>query len=262
MDSNRPRPLVGIITGLIHLPGHSVPAHGAGDRYIGAVRHGAGADPLLVPALGDDLDARGMAERLDGLFLPGGRANVEPHHFDGAPFPEDEVRDPLRDNTVLPLIRACVDLGVPMFGVCRGIQEMNVALGGTLHYRVHLIDGKMDHRMPKEGDIEYKFGLRHSVSLDPDGTFATLVDGSDFMVNSAHGQGIDRLADGFAVEALAPDGIVEAVRIEGAKALSFAVQWHAEWRYDEHELAVALFRAFGDAARERAAARRGRLRVP
>ena len=251
------RPMVGIATGLIHNPVHSVPAHGIGDRYIQAIRFGAEADPFLIPVLGEGHDAMGLAARLDGLFLPGGRPNIEPHHYGGPPFPEDEFRDPDRDATTLPLIRACLELGVPIFGVCRGLQEINVALGGSLHYRVHLVDGKFDHRMPKDDDIEVKFGLRHMVSLNRGGMLATMVDETDVKVNSAHGQGIDRLAEGLAVEALAPDGIIEAIRVVGAKTFAIGVQWHAEWRYDEHDLANALFRKFGDAARER---RSGRLK--
>ncbi len=249
------RPLICISTGIINLPQHSIPAHGAGERYIGAVRHGADGDPVMVPALGDACEVASLASRIDGLFLPGGRANIEPHHYDGPPFPDDEVRDPARDATVLPLIRECVRIGVPVFGVCRGIQELNVALGGSLHYRVHLVEDKMDHRMPKHDDVEVKFGLRHPVSLAPGGEFEKLVEKSEYMVNSAHGQGIDRLADGLEVEALAPDGIIEAVRVADAKRFAVAVQWHAEWRYDEHDLSLALFRAFGDAAREHARAR-------
>jgi putative glutamine amidotransferase len=219
------------------------------------VRFGAGADPFLIPVLGEGHDARSLASRLDGLFLPGGRPNIEPHLYDGPPFPDDEFRDPARDATTLPMIRACLELGVPIFAVCRGLQEINVALGGSLHYRIHLVDGKMDHRMPKEGDMEAKFGLKHLISLDPDGMLASLVDETEVKVNSAHGQGIDRLADGLAVEALAPDGIIEAVRVENAKTFTVGVQWHAEWRFDEHDLALALFKSFGDAARERRSAR-------
>lgn len=254
-DGSLSRPLVGISTGLIANPFHNVPAHGIGDRYIQAVRSGAGADPFLIPVLGTGHDADSLAARLDGLFLPGGRPNIEPHYYGGPPFPEDEIRDPDRDATTIPLIRACLEQGVPIFGVCRGLQEINVALGGSLHYRVHLVDGKMDHRMPKDGDIEFKFSLRHMVSLEPGGLLATLVDGTEVKVNSAHGQGIDRLAEGLAVEALAPDGLIEAIRVTGADSFAIGVQWHAEWRYEEHELAEALFRRFGDAARERRADR-------
>lgn len=255
------RPVVGIPVGLIHQPGHSIPTHGIGDRYIRAVRDGSNADPLLVPALGDDFDFDVLASRLDGLFLTGGRPNIEPHHYGGPPFPEDEPRDPPRDATVLPLIRACVDRGVPVFGVCRGLQEMNVALGGTLHYRVHLVSGKFDHRMPREGDIDRRFGKLHPVSLAPEGLFARLIGDSAIEVNTAHAQGIDRLADGLEVEATAPDGLIEGIRLGGTDTFAVGVQWHAEHRYREHALSNALFRAFGEAARAHARARGPRASV-
>ena len=232
-----------------------MPHHSTGDRYVMAIARCSGADPMVIPALGADHDTGSLAQRLDGLFLTGGRANIEPHHYDGPPFPDDEPRDPARDATVLPLIRACVDLGVPIFAVCRGIQEINVALGGSLHYRVHQIDGMMDHRMPRNGDSDHKFRPRHTVSLAPGGALETLTGPGEVMVNSAHGQGIDRLADGLEVEALAPDGLIEAVRVREARNFAVGVQWHAEWRYDEHHLATALFEAFGGAARDRAARR-------
>ena len=255
------RPLVGIPTSIIKHSQHSIVTHGVSQRYIEAVRHGSGADPLLVPALGDALDIAALAGRLDGLFLTGGRANVEPHHYGGPPFPHDEPRDPPRDATALPLIRACVARRVPVFGVCRGLQELNVALGGSLHYRVHLVDGKLDHRMPRDGDVDHKFGLRHVVRLTEGGLFADLVGVEEVMVNSAHGQGIDRLAPGLAVEATAPDGIVEGVRIAAAGTFVVAVQWHAEHRYGEHALSLALFRAFGAAAGEHARARTTRIQA-
>ena len=249
------RPVVGIPTGLILQPGHSIPTHGIGERYIRAVRDGSDADPLLVPALADDFDFDVLAGRLDGLFLTGGRANIEPHHYGGPPFPDDEYRDPPRDNTVLPLIRACVGRGVPVFGVCRGLQEMNVALGGSLHYRVHKVPGMLDHRMPRDGGIDERFGKLHEVALAPGGLFARLIGGRTIAVNTAHGQGIDRLARGLEVEATAPDGLIEGFRLGGTDSFAVGVQWHAEHRYREHALSAALFRAFGDAARTHARAR-------
>lgn len=253
------KPLIGVSASTLMLPQHSVPHHSSGEKYLRAVAGGAGGVPMLIAAIPEAYEVDELAQRLDGLFLTGGRANIEPHHYGGAPFPPDEVRDSARDNVMLPLIRACVRAGVPIFGVCRGIQEINVALGGTLHYRVHEVAGMMDHRMPREGEIEVKFGLRHSIALAPDGMLADLVRRTDLRVNSAHGQGLDRLGDGLVVEALAPDGLVEAVRLDEAKAFCVGVQWHAEWRYNEHELSNALFAAFGAAASERAAERTTRL---
>ncbi len=231
--------------------------HGVGDRYTQAVREGAECEPLLVPALGGAIDHEGLADLLDGLFLTGGRANVEPHHYEGPPFPEDEHRDPARDGTVLPLIRACIARGAPVFGVCRGLQEINVALGGSLHYRVHLVEGKLDHRMPREGDIDTRFGLAHAVALTPGGVFCRLIGDDAIRVNSAHGQGIDRLAPGLAVEAVAPDGLIEGIRLDREGVFAVGVQWHAEHRWREHRLSNALFEEFGRAARRRAAARTG-----
>ncbi|MGE0745102.1 MAG: gamma-glutamyl-gamma-aminobutyrate hydrolase family protein [Rhodospirillales bacterium] len=255
MANDKSRPLIGVSTSLGHHPERTIPHHSAGEKYLQAVACGAGGTPLLIPGLPDCIDVDHMASLLDGLFLTGGRANVEPHHYAGPAFPEDEIIDPGRDNVVLPLIRSCVRQGVPVFGVCRGLQEINVALGGSLHYRVHLVPGKLDHRMPQEGDIEYKFGLRHAVTLAPDGMLADMLGAADCRVNSAHGQGIDRLGDGLVVEALAPDGLVEAIRLEDAKAFTVGVQWHAEWRFDEHPLSKALFEEFGRAAGARRAAR-------
>lgn len=258
MSVEQPKPLIGVAGSTLKIQEHRTSHHTSGEKYIDAVARGAGAVPMIIPVLGDAFDFADLASRLDGLMLTGGRANVEPHHYGGPPFPDDEVRDPARDATVLPLIRACIDTGVPVFGVCRGIQEMNVALGGTLHYRVHLVSGMMDHRMPSEGDIEHKFGLRHDIALLQDGLLANLCKLTECKVNSAHGQGIEKLAPGCTAEALAPDGLIEAIRVDGAKSFTVGVQWHAEWRFDEHKLCTALFTAFGDAARAHAAHRRVR----
>lgn len=235
--------------------------HTASDKYMRSAIEGAGVMPVAIPSLADMLDIDVFVDRLDGLLLPGGRANVEPHHYDGAPFPDDEFTDPARDGTVLPLIRGCVERGVPVFGICRGIQEMNVALGGTLHYRVNQIEGKMDHRMRRDVDTQAeKMALRHPISITPGGLLSTLVDEAEVMVNSLHGQGIDRPADGFVVEALSPDGVIEAVRLEGSKGFAIGVQWHAEWDIENHTLSRRLFETFGDAARTHAEAR-GRARI-
>ena len=263
MRGNSIKPLIGIPVNVHQLPEFTIHIHGSGEKYIRAAADGAGGAPFLVPALGAETDLPALIGHIDGLLLTGGRANVEPHHFGGAAFPDDEIRDPARDNTVLPLIRACIEVGVPVFGTCRGIQEINVALGGSLHYRVHQVPGKMDHRMspdPNE-DIEHRFRLRHALSPTPGGYLESLVGTSDVMVNSLHGQGLDRLGDGLVVEGVASDGLVEAVRLEGAKTFTVGVQWHAEWRFEEHPLSKALFAAFGDAARARAAMKSDRARV-
>jgi putative glutamine amidotransferase len=255
MSDPSSKPLIGVPVSVTLVARRKVRNHGSAERYLTAVAGGAGAVPMLIPALHAAMDIRDMARRIDGLFLTGGRANIEPHHYGGPPFPEDEIRDPDRDATVLPLIRACLDEGVPVFGVCRGIQELNVALGGTLHYRVHLVEGMLDHRRQRRRTV---YANRHAIALTPGGMFERLAGAPEVVVNSLHGQGIDRLGVGLAVEAKAPDGLVEGVRVEGAKTFSVAVQWHAEHDFEDHMLSGALFREFGAAATKRAARRAGR----
>ena len=258
MPENSLKPLVGIPASQIFLPSHSMAQHGAGERYIRAVADGAGAMPMVIPALAEDYDFADLASRLDGLMLTGGRANLEPHHYDGPPFPEDEIRDPMRDKTVLPLVRACVEQGVPVFGSCRGIQEINVAMGGSLHYRVHEVDGFNDHRMPREGDLEHKFSERHLVVTLEDGLFHKLCGAREIMVNSLHAQAVDKLAPGFEIECVSLDGVTEGIRHTSSPAFCVGVQWHAEWRFEKNALSLALWREFGSACRERAAARTGK----
>ena len=262
MPEDVPTPLIGVpVTFSTDNPAR-MPHHHVGDKYLRSLVDGSRALPMMIPALGDALDFAEVVERIDGLLLTGGRANVEPHHYGGPPFPEDEIVDPARDATVLPLIRACIDKGIPVFGICRGIQEINVALGGSLHYRVHLLPGKMDHRMRRDVDTsEERMALRHPVSLAPGGLMEQLAGAGEVMVNSLHGQSIDRPADGLAVEALSRDGVIEGVHLKEAKRLTVGVQWHAEWQIEKHTLSRRLFEAFGEAARDCARAKRGRQRV-
>ena len=246
-------PLVGIAATYTTDNPNRHPLHTTSDKYLCSVVEGASAMPVSVPALGEAIDVGRMADSLDGLLLPGGRANIEPHNYGGPPFPDDEFIDPRRDATVLPLVRACIDKGVPVFGICRGIQEMNVALGGSLHYRIHLLPGKEDHRMRRDLETtEERMALRHSISLTQGGLLEELVGESEVMVNSLHGQGVDRPAEGLVIEAMSPDGVIEAVRLSGAKSFAVGVQWHAEWGIENHTLSRRMFETFGDAARERA----------
>jgi putative glutamine amidotransferase len=261
MSLSPTKPLVGIPVSLRREEDRPSPHHITADSYVRTTMTGADVVPMLIPALGDSLDIDETAARLDGLMLTGGRANIEPHHYDGSPFPDDEVTDPARDATVLPLIRACIDHGIPVFGICRGIQEINVALGGSLHYRLHTLPGKLDHRMRRDLPHEQRLDLRHPISLAPGGLLAELAGTNEVMVNTLHGQGIDRLGDGLEVEALAPDGVIEAVRLTDAEAFTVGVQWHAEARHADHLLSRRLFEVFGDAARDCAARKAGRLPV-
>ncbi len=237
--------------------------HAVGDKYVRAVVDGAKGLPLLIPALGSALDTDSLIERFDGVFLTGSPSNLDPALYGGAPRPPGDPADGERDATTLPLIRACLARGVPLLAVCRGFQELNVALGGTLFSRLHEVAGRLDHRSDKTLAYEDRYRPRHAVRLRPGGRLQELLGGiGEIEVNSLHGQGIDRLAPGLAVEAEAPDGTIEAVSVPSAKAFALAVQWHAEWqvtRIAQHRL---LFAAFGAACRQRLEARAPHERPP
>ncbi|MFD2205330.1 gamma-glutamyl-gamma-aminobutyrate hydrolase family protein [Kiloniella antarctica] len=223
--------------------------------YSEAAANVAGVMPLGIPALGDQLDNDALLDRLDGFLFTGSPSNVEPHHYRGAPSEEGTQHDPARDATTLPLIKKVLDKGIPMLAICRGYQELNVVLGGTLYQKVQNQPGKMDHRADMTGTIEDRFVLAHEIELVPGGVLAGLMPDQKVLVNSVHAQGIDQLGEGLAVEAYAPDGLVEAVSVSGASAFALAVQWHPEWNASDNKLSNAIFRAFGNACRERATRR-------
>lgn len=230
--------------------------HSVGDKYVDAVLDTAIGLPLILPALGDAVPTDILCERLDGLLLTGSPSNVDPTFYGGGARPPGDPADPHRDEVTLPLIRACIESGVPVLGLCRGIQEVNVALGGTLHRRLHEVEGRADHRSDKTLAYAERYDPSHLVRLRPGGVLARLLDdAAELLVNSLHGQGVDRLAPGLVVEAEAPDGTIEAVSMPGATGFVLAVQWHPEWRAGEIEPHRRLFAAFGAACRERLRAR-------
>ncbi len=231
------------------------PHHLMGDKYVRAVIEAAGCVPLLIPAVGEDLDVDALLAGLDGVLLTGGRSNVEPHHYDGPPPRDATLLDPMRDGVSLPLVRRAAELMVPIFGICRGIQEINVAFGGSLHQHLHEVDGRFDHRMERELPIIERFRPRKRIRISPGGYLAKLNGGEEAVVNSLHSQGIDRLGHGLTVEATAEDDTVEAVTVTGAETFALGVQWHPEYQPLEHPLYAAMFGAFGDAARQRAEVR-------
>lgn len=246
------RPVIGVSTCMKDVVGEEIPFHSAQDNYLVAVTEGSGGLPLLIPALGPALDPDELLGHLDGVLLTGSKSNVHPVHYGSGHSRPGTLHDHGRDATTVPLIRACVARGVPILAICRGIQELNVALGGTLHQHVHEIPGRMDHRPDNGQPLEAQFGPAHPVRLTPGGLLARLVGGgAEAMVNSLHSQGIDRLASGLVVEAVAPDGQIEAVRTE-RPSFCVGVQWHPEWSWREDLLGYALFQAFGDACRIRA----------
>lgn len=257
MKANVSRPLIGVSANAMEAAARRTPVHATSERNINALMTMVDCIPVLLPPVGSAVDVAELVSRLDGFVLTGGRANVEPHHYDGPEFPDDEPIDPGRDGLVLPLVRACVAAHVPVFGICRGIQEINVAFGGSLHYRIHQVPGKNDHRRPRREDVtqEEVFRLNHMVKLTAGGLFQRLTGHAEMMVNSLHGQGVDRLGEGLVVEAISPDGVIEGLRYNDDNQFIVGVQWHAEWRPDEHALSGALYAAFGEAARARAARR-------
>jgi putative glutamine amidotransferase len=184
-------------------------------------------------------------------MFTGSYSNVEPYHYSGPPSDPGTLHDPARDATTLPLIRKAVASGIPVLGICRGFQEMNVAFGGTLHQKVHEVEGRRDHREDTTRELDVQYGPAHEVALEPGGTLQSLTGQDRIQVNSLHSQGIDRLGPGLAVEARAPDGLIEAFRVEHAKSFAVAVQWHPEWKAMSNPVSRALFAAFGAAARAR-----------
>lgn len=247
-------PIVGLPADAKRIDGQDF--HAVGDKYARAVAVAAHALPLLIPVFADLLNTRDLLDAVDGLLLTGSRSNVHPTHYGVAAHPEAEPYDEARDALTLPLIRAALEQSVPLLAICRGFQELNVALGGTLHARVHEQPGRIDHRRPADADPDVQYGPRHRVRFTPGGVFARLAGREEWMVNSLHWQGVNTLAPRLEVQGVAEDGTIEAVSVREAPGFALGVQWHPEYRVLEDALSRALFNAFGDAVRRRAAQRR------
>jgi putative glutamine amidotransferase len=243
------RPLIGIPADRRMVGAH--PFHMVGEKYARAVLEASGAAPLLIPSLAEELGFDELLERLDGLLFTGSPSNVEPQRYQGPPSAPGTLHDPARDATTLPLIRKAVNAGVPVLGICRGFQEMNVAFGGTLHQKLHEVPGHIDHRDDESQPLEVQYGPAHDVTLEAGGVLRGLASSDRIRVNSLHNQGIDRLGAELAVEARAPDGVIEAFRVRAAQTFALAVQWHPEWQVMSNPFSRALFAAFGQASRER-----------
>lgn len=249
------RPLIGIPAGMMQArPGMLM--YVTGERTVDAITAVSGGLPLIIPALGDRLDLAGLLESLDGLLLTGGASNIEPHHYSGPPARHGDLHDPHRDATNLPLIRAAVEMGVPVFAICRGIQEFNVAFGGTLHQFLHELPGRMDHRRDRTKPIADLRKPAHRIAIRVGGPLHDILGTIEAGVNSLHGQGIDRPGRGMVVEATAEDSTIEAISVAGARAFALGVQWHPEFAAEDDPVSHAVFTAFGHACRARARARR------
>jgi len=224
-----------------------------GERNLRAVAEVSGALPLMFAGSPDLTDIGALLDAVDGVVLTGARANVHPTRFRTEPDPRHEPYDLLRDDLALALSEACVDRGIPLFGICRGLQEMNVAFGGSLHPEIRELPGRMNHRMPRletgeiHPDPDVVFADRHDVSLVPGGAFARLFGCETIRVNSLHGQGILEPGRRVVVEGVAEDGTIEAIRIADAPGFALGVQWHAEYDPQQNPINRALFQAFGEA---------------
>ena len=230
-------------------------------QYAEAVVVGAKAIPVLLPSIGDMMNLLPVLDRVDGLVLSGAASNVHPACYGVEPAPEYEPYDEARDATTLPLIRAALDRGIPLFAICRGYQELNVALGGSLHTEIHELDGRFDHRSPESNSADVRYGLRHLVKVVGDGCIGQILGPDDVPVNSLHRQGIAEISSRLKIEATAADGTIEAVSVIDAKSFAVGVQWHPEYWVREDVTSARLFAAFGDAIRAHAASREENARA-
>ncbi|SPF76549.1 Gamma-glutamyl-gamma-aminobutyrate hydrolase PuuD [Aliiroseovarius pelagivivens] len=245
------RPTVGII-GNSYLLNDNYPTHAGGTMNSEAVSQVSGCLPLIVPTDPRFVTVDELLETCDGFLFTGGRPNVHPEEYG-----EDETEahgefDRCRDAITLPLIRACVDRGQPFFGICRGFQEVNVAMGGSLYPEIRELPGRMNHRMPPDGTLEEKFAIRHDVHFDKGGVFCGLL-GETVRTNTLHGQGIKTSGPRVIIEGHADDGTPEAIVIKDAPGFTLSVQWHPEYRASDDPVSRVLFTAFGDAVRDWAA---------
>ena len=243
----RTQPIIGVISDRRTLGHHAFQVQG--EKYLRAVVTGSGGLPLGIPCLGAGFDSTGVLDVLDGLLLTGSPSNVEPHHYRGAASRAGTMHDAERDLLAFALIPAAVRAGLPVLAICRGFQELNVAFGGTLHQELHAVPGCGQHREDKGQPVEKQYAPAHEVRFAGGGLLARITGRDSAQVNSLHTQGIDRLGEGLLVDALAPDGLIEAITVADAPGFVLGVQWHPEWRVQESEVSMAIFQAFGDACR-------------
>ena len=251
------QPLVAISTDVRQFENYTW--HAAPQQYIEAALGVAGVLPVLVPSFGERLDLEALLARVDGVLVTGSKSNVHPSLYGGEASEANGPYDPARDATTLPLIRLAIERGVPLLAICRGIQELNVALGGTLDSEIQEMEGRSDHRAPVSDDQDERFAIRQTVSIKPGTCLAGVFGVGDIAVNSVHRQAVGVLGSRLQVEATAPDGTVEAVSVIGAPAFAVGVQWHPEYWANSDDASARIFRAFGDATRAHAAGRAVRL---
>lgn len=244
------QPLVAVSTDVRQFENYTW--HAAPQQYLDAAVSAAGVLPLLVPSFGERLDLDALLDNVDGVMITGSKSNVHPSLYGGDASEANGPYDENRDATTLPLIRKAIAKGVPLLAICRGIQELNVALGGSLATEIQERPGAMDHRAPESQNQDERFAIRQPVSIAPGSCLADVFGAGEIMINSVHRQAVDRLGERLQVEALAPDGTVEAVSVIDAAAFAVGVQWHPEYWAKTDDASARIFQAFGDAARQHA----------
>ena len=254
MPGRASRPVIGVIANSFMI-NDSFPVSAAGEMNMQAVAQAAGGLPLIIPALPQALSIPDLLDAFDGFVFTGGRANVHPSHYGHDETEAHKPFDPNRDGVSLPLIRAAVEAGAPVLGICRGFQEMAVAFGATLHPEIRDLPGRMNHRMPPDGTVEEKFALRHMVRFEEGGEFHRILGVTEAMTNTLHGQGVIDPGPRVRIEGRADDDTAEALSIRDAPGFALGAQWHVEWRAWENPEGQRVYRAFGEAARARAARR-------
>ena len=248
------RPVIGIISNG-HLINDRYAVHGVGKMNCCAIANVSDCVPLMIPSDPDHVSVADLLDICDGFLLTGGRANVHPAEYGEDETPAHGAFDRARDAIVLPLVRACVERGQPVLGICRGFQELNVAMGGSLYPEIRDLPGRDNHRMPPDGTVEEVFALRHAVTFIQDGPFHRLMGAPRVMTNTLHGQGINRPGPRIVIDGTAPDGTPEAIYVQGARGFTLSVQWHPEWNAAADPVSRPLFTAFGAAAHDWAMAK-------
>lgn len=221
--------------------------HASPTQYVNAAIRGSHVQPLIVPALEEGFDADRVLDRVDGVLVSGSRTNVHPSLYGVEPTESHGPFDPARDATSLPLIVRAIERGIPLLAICRGIQELNVALGGTLATEIQDLPGRIDHRKPDVPDPDKAFAIRHSIKVAQGGCLAPILGSEVPRVNSLHRQAISDLAPRLAIEAEAEDGTVEAVSVIDAPGFAVGVQWHPEYWVGSDDISNRIFAAFGEA---------------
>lgn len=247
------RPVIGVPACRRILDPH--PFHIVGEKYLQALIDGADALPMVIPVMAEHLDIEEILAQVDGVLLTGSPSNIEPHHYAGEPSDPGTLHDPDRDAATLPLTKRALAAGVPLLAICRGFQEVTVALGGTLHQKVHEVPGYHVHKENPDDPLDVQYGPSHELNLVEGGELHKLAGATKVMVNSLHSQGVAKLPREVTVEAIADDGLIEGFSVDSVPEFALAVQWHPEWQVTQNDFSLAIFKAFGNACREYAGQR-------